>query len=48
MRRAYPVSLEPQVPGSNQLVAGSVYGGIIFTFEQDRVSAIFLGIANHD
>jgi len=29
----------------NILVAGSIYGGVIFTFEEDKVVNIFLGVA---
>jgi hypothetical protein len=30
---------------SKELIAGSIYGGMIFKFENDRVSSIFLGVA---
>lgn len=36
--------LETSVPGE-RLVAGTVYGGLVFTFHQGRVVRIFLGAA---
>ena len=33
------------VAGADSFVAGSIYGGIIFTFKNDKVSEIFFGAA---
>ena len=46
VRRAYRAELDAEAtePG-HRLVAGSIYGGLIFTLEHGEVRAIFLGAA---
>lgn len=44
VQAAYPNQLNPAVNGS-KLVAGTVYGGIIFGLEGGAVSSIFIGAA---
>lgn len=44
--KAYEQEINPEASGENsQITAGSVYGGIIFDFEKDIVSGIFIGAA---
>ncbi len=44
--KAYGDEIKEGNPGKDeQLVAGSIYGGIVFTLENDRVVKIFLGAA---
>lgn len=45
VRKAYGSTIDPQESNDSTLVAGSIYGGIIFTFEARKVSSIFLGAA---
>jgi hypothetical protein len=42
--RLYPRSPDDQQQDPNVYVVGSVYGGMLFTFEHDRVVAISLGV----
>lgn len=43
--KAYKDTINPDSPGmkEDELVAGTVYGGLIFTFENDRVTRVFIG-----
>ena len=41
---AYGKLRDPEFPSSKEeFVAGSVYGGVIFTLKKDKVSQIFVG-----
>jgi hypothetical protein len=42
---AYKSQLNNEMSNSETLVAGSIYGGLIFQFQNGRVSRIFLGAA---
>jgi hypothetical protein len=40
---AYKKDIDPEATDKTQITAGSVYGGIIFSFKNDKVNKIFLG-----
>ena len=40
---AYAQYIDNKEINENQIVAGSVYGGVIFTFENQKVKSIFIG-----
>jgi len=40
---AYKKDIDPEATDKTQITVGSVYGGIIFSFRNDKVSRIFLG-----
>jgi hypothetical protein len=42
---AYKNDIDPRNNGSETIIAGSPFGGIIFTFEKNKVKSIFLGAA---
>ncbi|MBL7747924.1 MAG: hypothetical protein JNM19_10880 [Chitinophagaceae bacterium] len=44
VQAAYKGHIDPS-SGDTTIIVGSVYGGIIFTFKEDKVSEIFLGAA---
>lgn len=41
----YKKDIDPEATGKTQITVGSIYGGIIFTFDNGKVSRIFLGAA---
>lgn len=43
VKQAYQKAIESTELQDDYLVAGSAYGGLVFTFKDDRVAAIFLG-----
>jgi hypothetical protein len=43
--KAYKSELNKESNGSTNFVAGSIYGGLIFQFQNGKVSQIFLGAA---
>lgn len=43
VKQAYKKAIESSEVQGGYLVAGSVYGGLIFTFKNDQVETIFLG-----
>lgn len=43
VEQAYKDYLNPDFSNSTSLVAGSIYGGLIFSFENGKVKSIFLG-----
>jgi hypothetical protein len=43
--KAYKPYWNKEASDANQFVAGSIYGGLIFTIEKKKVSRIFLGAA---
>lgn len=45
VENAYKRDIDPEATDKTQITVGSVYGGIIFTFENDKVSRIFVGAA---
>ena len=45
VRKAYGVHESKDEITAGQLIAGSIYGGIIFNFTKGKVSSIFLGAA---
>lgn len=45
VQEAYKKDIDPEATDKTQITVGSVYGGIIFSFEKDKVSNIFLGAA---
>jgi hypothetical protein len=45
VQEAYKRDIKPEENSKEQIVVGSVYGGIIFTFKNERVESIFLGAA---
>jgi len=47
VEKAYANEIDPEASSADdsRIVAGSVYGGIIFNFEKGRVSSIFIGAA---
>jgi hypothetical protein len=40
---AYKKDIEPEATDKTQITVGSVYGGIIFSFKNDKAEKIFLG-----
>ena len=40
---AYKDVIDPEFSNSESIVAGSIYGGIIFSFENKRVNSVFIG-----
>lgn len=42
---AYQEEINPESGNNDSIVAGSVYGGMIFSFEKEQVSEIFIGAA---
>jgi hypothetical protein len=42
---AYKKDIDPEATDKTQITVGSVYGGIIFSFKNDKVNNIFLGAA---
>ena len=45
VQEAYKKNIDPEATDKTQITVGSVYGGIIFSFEKDKVSNVFLGAA---
>lgn len=45
VQEAYKRDIDATATDKTQITVGSVYGGIIFTFKDDKVAAIFLGAA---
>jgi hypothetical protein len=43
VEKAYSDLLNPDYSSHSSLVAGSLYGGVIFNFENDMVASIFIG-----
>ncbi len=41
----YKKDIDPEATDKTQITVGSVYGGIIFSFKNDKVNKIFLGVA---
>ncbi len=44
--KAYAGTLESTDPESESLIAGTVYGGLLFTFENNKLVYLFLGEAH--
>jgi hypothetical protein len=42
---AYQKYIDIKSSNENEIVAGSIYGGIIFRFENQKVKSIFIGAA---
>jgi hypothetical protein len=42
---AYKAEIEEENISESEILAGSVYGGVVFHLENDRVSSIFIGAA---
>ena len=45
VRKTYAGLLDQEMTSSQQVVVGSVYGGVIFTLKNDKVQSIFVGAA---
>ncbi len=45
VQEAYKKDIDAEATDKTQITVGSVYGGIIFTFKDDKVTSIFLGAA---
>ncbi len=45
VQEAYKKDIDATATDKTQITVGSVYGGIIFTFKDDKVATIFLGAA---
>jgi uncharacterized lipoprotein YehR (DUF1307 family) len=43
VKEAYKEYLNPEFSNSESIVAGSIYGGVIFRFENGKVKSIFIG-----
>ncbi|MFT3693427.1 MAG: hypothetical protein QM831_09835 [Kofleriaceae bacterium] len=43
VEKAYPRSDDDQKDDKNRYLSGSVYGGVMFTFEKDKVSSVSMG-----
>ncbi len=43
VQEAYKKDIDPEATDKKQITVGSVYGGIIFSFKDDKVEKIFLG-----
>lgn len=45
VQEAYKRDIDASATNQEQITVGSIYGGIIFTFKNEKVTAIFLGAA---
>lgn len=45
VQAAYKNDINKEESGDDQVIVGSMYGGIVFTFEDKKVKSIFLGAA---
>jgi hypothetical protein len=45
VRTVYNEEIDPLIPYEKSIVAGSIYGGIIFEIENNKVKSIFIGAA---
>jgi hypothetical protein len=45
VRKAYAAFADGESSSEGSFVVGSIYGGIIFSFEKGKVSGIFFGAA---
>ncbi len=45
VKKAYSESINPEFSGEDYVVAGSIYGGIIFNLENFKVRSIYIGIS---
>ncbi len=45
VQNAYKRDIDATATDKTQITVGSVYGGIIFTFKEDKVTTVFLGAA---
>lgn len=45
VEQAYKEYLNPENSNKETIVAGSIYGGLIFRFENEKVKSIFIGIS---
>jgi hypothetical protein len=45
VQEAYKKDINAEESNNEQLTVGSIYGGIIFTFRNDKVESVFLGAA---
>jgi hypothetical protein len=45
VKHAYKKAIDPEFSGPKGIVAGTIYGGIIFNFEHKKVTEIFIGAA---
>ena len=43
VQQAYKKDIDPEATDATQITVGSVYGGIIFSFTNDKASRIFVG-----
>jgi hypothetical protein len=43
VQEAYKKDIDPEATDKTQITVGSIYGGIIFSFKDDKVAKIFLG-----
>jgi hypothetical protein len=43
VRDAYEKDIDPEATDKTQITVGSVYGGIIFNFKNDKAERVFLG-----
>ncbi|MEO6611442.1 MAG: hypothetical protein ABIT05_04895 [Chitinophagaceae bacterium] len=43
VEQAYKKDIDPEATDKTQITVGSIYGGIIFSFKNDKVEKIFLG-----
>jgi hypothetical protein len=43
VQEAYKKDIDPEATDKTQITVGSVYGGIIFSFKNDKAEKIFLG-----
>lgn len=45
IQEAYKRDINPEESSNEQITVGSIYGGIIFTIKNDKVTTVFLGAA---
>ena len=43
VKSAYKSEIDPNLNSLKTIVAGTIYGGIIFSFDNDKVNSIFIG-----
>ncbi len=45
LKKAYSESINPEFSGEDYVVAGTIYGGIVFNLENLKVRSIYIGIS---
>jgi hypothetical protein len=46
VEQAYKDYMNPEFSNRESIVAGSIYGGVVFSFEKGKVKSVFVGAAS--